>query len=163
MAHDGQTRRARQHHADLPAFPRPGAEPGRERLAVPPPELALKHRLRKLRRDRRRRMRRLAKAHRSTRNNHLHRNARLGSPRSDAMTLGIMPLPRPFDGFVEHAKRVSPTCLIHLERNRYSVPASFANRPVRALVRTGWTQHSRWQIGRTTELASAHENGRTLQ
>ena len=39
-------------------------------------------------------------------------------------------LPRPFDGFVEHAKRVSPTCLIHLERNRYSVPASFANRPV---------------------------------
>ena len=37
---------------------------------------------------------------------------------------------RPFDGFVEHAKRVSPTCLIHLERNRYSVPASFANRPV---------------------------------
>src|ERR1700722_15559208 len=90
MAHDGQTRRARQHHADLPTFPRPGAEPGRERLAVPPPELALKHRLRKLRRDRRRRMRRLAKAHRSTRNNPLHRNARLGSPRSDAMTLGII-------------------------------------------------------------------------
>ena len=25
---------------------------------------------------------------------------------------------RPFDGFVEHTKRVSPTCLIHLERNR---------------------------------------------
>src|SRR5271163_2180805 len=89
MAHDGQARRARQHHADLPAFPRPGAEPGRERLAVSPPELALKHRLRKLRRDRRRRMRRLAKAHRSTRNDHLHRNARLGSRRSAAMTLGI--------------------------------------------------------------------------
>src|SRR3984893_12028852 len=89
MAHDGQTRRARQHHADLPTFPRPGAEPGRERLAVPPPELALKHRLRKLRRDRRRRMHRLAKAHRSTRNDHLHRNARLGSRRSAAMTIGI--------------------------------------------------------------------------
>ena len=42
----------------------------------------------------------------------------------------LMPPPRPFDGFVEHAKRVSPTCLVHLERNRYSVPASFANRPV---------------------------------
>ena len=42
----------------------------------------------------------------------------------------LMQLPRPFDGFVEYAKRVSPTCLIHLERNRYSVPASFANRPV---------------------------------
>jgi hypothetical protein len=42
----------------------------------------------------------------------------------------LMQLPRPFDGFVEYAKRVSPTCLIHLERNRYSVPACFANRPV---------------------------------
>ena len=42
----------------------------------------------------------------------------------------LMPLGRPFDGFVEHSKRVSPTCLIHFERNRYSVPASFANRPV---------------------------------
>jgi hypothetical protein len=42
----------------------------------------------------------------------------------------LMKLPRPFDGFVEHTKRVSPTCLIHFERNRYSVPASYANRPV---------------------------------
>src|ERR1700693_4676170 len=91
MAHDGQARRARQHHADLPAFPRPGAEPGRERLAVSAPELALKHRLRKLPRDRRRRMRGLAKAHRSTRNNHLHRNARLRSRRLDAMTVVIIP------------------------------------------------------------------------
>jgi hypothetical protein len=42
----------------------------------------------------------------------------------------LMPVGRPFDGFVEFTKRVSSTCLIHLERNRYSVPASFANRPV---------------------------------
>ena len=42
----------------------------------------------------------------------------------------LMKLPRPFDGFVEHTKRVSPTCLVHFERNRYSVPASYANRPV---------------------------------
>ena len=42
----------------------------------------------------------------------------------------LMVLGRPFDGFVEHTKRVSPTCLVHFERNRYSVPASFANRPV---------------------------------
>lgn len=42
----------------------------------------------------------------------------------------LMPPGRPFDGFVEHSKRVSPTCLVHFERNRYSVPASFANRPV---------------------------------
>jgi hypothetical protein len=41
-----------------------------------------------------------------------------------------MVLPPAFDGFVEHSKRVSPTCLVTFERNRYSVPASFANRPV---------------------------------
>ena len=40
-----------------------------------------------------------------------------------------MALGRPFDGFVEQTKRVSPTCLVHFERNRYSVPASVANRP----------------------------------
>jgi hypothetical protein len=42
----------------------------------------------------------------------------------------LMPTPPAFDGFVEQSKRVSPTCLISFERNRYSVPASFANRPV---------------------------------
>ena len=42
----------------------------------------------------------------------------------------LMPPGRPFDGFVEHTKRVSPTCLVSFERTRYSVPASFANRPV---------------------------------
>ena len=41
-----------------------------------------------------------------------------------------MALSCPFDGFVEHIKRVSPTCLIMFERNRYSVPASYANRPI---------------------------------
>jgi hypothetical protein len=33
-------------------------------------------------------------------------------------------------GIVEQPKRVSPTCLITFERTRYSVPSSFANRPV---------------------------------
>jgi transposase len=42
----------------------------------------------------------------------------------------LMPLGRPFDGFVEFGKRVSPTCLVHFDRNRYSVPASFANHRV---------------------------------
>ena len=56
----------------------------------------------------------------------------------------LMPLPPAFDGFVEHSKRVSPTCLISFEHEEdqemirgivsptqgYSVPASFANRPV---------------------------------
>ena len=42
----------------------------------------------------------------------------------------LMAPPPAFDGFVEYGKRVSPTCLITFDRNRYSVPASFANRPV---------------------------------
>jgi transposase len=42
----------------------------------------------------------------------------------------LMPPGRPFDVFVEHTKRVSPICLVNFECNRYSVPASFANRPV---------------------------------
>ena len=43
-----------------------------------------------------------------------------------------MAVTAPFDGYVAVTKRVSSTCLINVERNRYSVPASFANRPVSA-------------------------------
>lgn len=42
----------------------------------------------------------------------------------------LMPTPRRFDGFVEHSKPVSPTCLVQFERCRYSVPAAFANRRI---------------------------------
>ena len=42
----------------------------------------------------------------------------------------LMAVPAAFDGFVEYTKRVSSTCLITHEQNRYSVPASFANRPI---------------------------------
>lgn len=42
----------------------------------------------------------------------------------------LMAVPTAFDGFVEHTKRVTSTCLIAFEQNRYSVPASFANRVV---------------------------------
>src|SRR5271167_928418 len=91
MAYNSQARRAQKHHADLPAFPRPGAEPGRERLAVSPSQLDLKHRLRKLRRHCRRRLRRMAETDRQARNHHIHRNAGLGPRRSVAMTFGITP------------------------------------------------------------------------
>ena len=55
------------------------------------PELALKHRLRKLRRHRRRRLQRqVAKAHRRARQkSSIHRNARMGPHRSAVMTFGI--------------------------------------------------------------------------
>lgn len=39
-------------------------------------------------------------------------------------------MPPPFNGYIELNKRVSPTCLVMFERNRYSVPAAFANRVV---------------------------------
>lgn len=48
----------------------------------------------------------------------------------DAEKPTLMALPPAFDGFVEHSKRVSRTCVIIFEPIRYSVPASFANRPV---------------------------------
>jgi len=34
----------------------------------------------------------------------------------------MMPMPMPFDGYVEKAVRVSSTCLVTIQRNRYSVP-----------------------------------------
>ena len=39
----------------------------------------------------------------------------------------LMPMPAAFDGYIEHSKHVSSTCLITFERNRYSVPAQWAN------------------------------------
>ena len=39
----------------------------------------------------------------------------------------LMPNPKPFDGYVELLARVSSTGLIHLQRNRYSVPTEHAH------------------------------------
>ena len=44
--------------------------------------------------------------------------------------LHLMHISSGFDGFIEHSKQVSSTCLITFENNKYSVPASFANRRV---------------------------------
>ena len=38
----------------------------------------------------------------------------------------MMPMPTPFDGYVEKMARVSSTCLVSISRNRYSVPCEFA-------------------------------------
>ncbi len=40
----------------------------------------------------------------------------------------MMPMPAPFDGYVEKPVRVSNTALVSLGRNRYSVPCEFAGR-----------------------------------
>ncbi|RQU50070.1 IS21 family transposase [Burkholderia cenocepacia] len=42
----------------------------------------------------------------------------------------LMPMPKPFDGYVEHAARVLSTCLVVVKRNRYSVPCELAGQVV---------------------------------
>lgn len=42
----------------------------------------------------------------------------------------MMPMPTPFDGYVEKPARVSSTCLVSVHRNRYSVPCEFAGQRV---------------------------------
>lgn len=42
----------------------------------------------------------------------------------------LMPLPRAFDAYVEQPVRVSATGLVHVQRNRYSVPTEYAHRVV---------------------------------
>jgi hypothetical protein len=37
-----------------------------------------------------------------------------------------MPMPTPFDGYVEHVAGGSSICLVVIGRNRYSVPCEFA-------------------------------------
>jgi transposase len=44
----------------------------------------------------------------------------------------MMPMPTPFDGYVEKPARVSSTCLVAVSRNRYSVPCEYAGRMVSA-------------------------------
>jgi transposase len=44
--------------------------------------------------------------------------------------LSLRPIHASFDGYVEHMARVSSTCLVVLDRNRYSVPAEYAGRAV---------------------------------
>ena len=42
----------------------------------------------------------------------------------------MMPMPTPFDGYVENLARVSSTCLVSVSNNRYSAPCEFAGQRV---------------------------------
>jgi transposase len=42
----------------------------------------------------------------------------------------LMPMPAPFDGYVQEFSRVSSTCLVTVARNRYSVPCELARQVV---------------------------------
>ena len=65
--------------------------------------------------------------------------AELRHPEHSAFTLAemleheqasLMPMPAPFDGYVEKPARVSSTCLVAVSRNRYSVPSELAGHMV---------------------------------
>lgn len=49
----------------------------------------------------------------------------------------LMPMPEPFDGYVEQPARVSSTCLVTVLRNRYSVPCELAGHMVSARIYPG--------------------------
>jgi hypothetical protein len=51
-----------------------------------------------------------------------------------------MPMPEPFDGYVEKPARVSSTCLVSVARNRYSVPCELAGQ----MVSTRLTRAASW-------------------
>ena len=77
----------------------------------------------------------------------------------------LMPVGQPFDGFVEHTKRVSPTCLITFERNRYSVPASFANRPISLRVYAAklvFAAEGQVIAEHVRRINRSHDNGETI-
>ena len=42
----------------------------------------------------------------------------------------LRPITASFDGYIEHMLRVSSTCLVNVDRNRYSVPAIYASKAV---------------------------------
>ena len=44
--------------------------------------------------------------------------------------LRLMPMPEPFDGYVENPARVTSTCLVSASRNRYSVPCELVGQMV---------------------------------
>ena len=49
----------------------------------------------------------------------------------------LRPVTAAFDGYVEQTLRVSSTCLVHVDRNRYSVPADWAGKVVSVRVSAG--------------------------
>lgn len=61
----------------------------------------------------------------------------------------LRPIVAPFDGYVERIGRVSSTCLIMMDRNRYSVPGAFAKR----VVSVRYTATSVWIVADETIIA----------
>jgi hypothetical protein len=56
----------------------------------------------------------------------------------------MMPMPTPFDGFVEKPARVSSSCLVTVSRNRYSVPCELAGQMVSSRLQRGQVRYD-WE------------------
>jgi hypothetical protein len=66
----------------------------------------------------------------------------------------LMPMPAPFDGYVQEFSRVSSTCLVTVARNRYSVPCELAAAwSARGCTLPGWWSWPRTDRGRTRASA----------
>ena len=66
--------------------------------------------------------------------------------------LEMMPMPTPFDGYVERIARVSSTCLVSVARNRYSVPCELALQSVSTRLYPG-----RVDIADADTVVASHE------
>ena len=90
MAHHRQTQSPEEPHHHPAAIARSGTEPGGKYLAVLARQLALQPRVRRLQCHRRCWMRSLEQAHRTARNHHINRNAKMGPYRSMLNAAGII-------------------------------------------------------------------------
>jgi hypothetical protein len=71
--------------------------------------------------------------------------------------LQLRPITAPFEGYVEHLLRVSSTCLVRIDRNRYSVPATWADQVVSVRLTA---ERLRIVAGQETIAEHAHHFGR---
>ena len=62
---------------------------------------------------------------------------------ADALSMeqdALMPMVPAFDGYVETVATVSSTCLVSIERNKYSVPCAFANQKLSVRLYPEWIE-----------------------
>jgi transposase len=64
----------------------------------------------------------------------------------------LMPMPTPFDGYVERSAKVSSTCLVAVARNRYSVPCELAGQRVSTRL-----YPNRVEIANDEAIVASHE------
>lgn len=73
----------------------------------------------------------------------------------------LMPMPTPFNGYVDHQAKVSGTCLVTIARNRYSVPCELAGHRV-----TTWLYPTEVAIVSDGQVVARHarlsDRGRTV-